>query len=276
MDEHVAGGFYAKGNIPSKVRSFDGLYNIPYGCYCSKTIRNMMIVGRIISASKLAMGSTRVMATCAVGGQAAGTAAAMAVQKKCSPTEFGKSYIRELRQELLKDDCFILGCKNEDEADLARKATVYATSEKAGYEAAKVINGVSRNVGDTINQWRSDGIREGGEVLTLKWEEAAWIRQIRLTFDPNLSEERCISVSRAFIDKEPKGVDKELVKDYTVSVVSEGKVVWSQKTENNYQRLNILDLPEAVKGDEVRICVEATNGDADARIFEVRVYSRPI
>lgn len=274
MDEHVAGGFYAKGNIPSKVRSFDGLYNIPYGCYCSKTIRNMMIVGRIISASKLAMGSTRVMATCAVGGQAAGTAAAMAVQKKCSPTEFGKSYIRELRQELLKDDCFILGCKNEDEADLARKATVYATSEKAGYEAAKVINGVSRNVGDTINQWRSDGIREGGEVLTLKWEEAAWIRQIRLTFDPNLSEERCISVSRAFIDKEPKGVDKELVKDYTVSVVSEGKVVWSQKTENNYQRLNILDLPEAVKGDEVRICVEATNGDPDARIFEVRVYSR--
>lgn len=272
MDEHVAGGFNAKGSIPSKVRSFDGLYNIPYGCYCSKTIGNMMIIGRIISASKLAMGSTRVMATCAVGGQAVGTAAAMAVQRGCNPTEFGKKYIQELRQELLKDDCYILGCKNEDGKDMARKALVSATSEKPGHEAAKVINGVSRNVGDTINQWCSDGIREGGEVLTLKLEEAALVKQIRLTFDPNLSEERCISVSRAFIDKEPVGVDKELVKDYTVSVVSEGKIVWHQKIENNYQRLNILDLPEAVKGDEVRICVEATNGDPDVRIFEVRVY----
>ena len=31
MDEHTAGGFRAKGEIPSKVRSFDGLYGIPYG-----------------------------------------------------------------------------------------------------------------------------------------------------------------------------------------------------------------------------------------------------
>ena len=272
MDEHVAGGFRAKGSIPSKVRSFDGLYNIPYGCYCSNTISNLMIAGRIISASKLAMGSTRVMATCAVGGQAAGTAAAMAVQRNCNPTEFGEKYIQELRQELLKDDCYILGCKNEDEKDLARKASVSATSEKAGHEAAKVINGVARNVGDTVNQWCSDGIREGGEILTLKLEKAAPITQIRLTFDPNLSEERCISVSRAFIDKEPIGVDKELVKDYTVFVMQDGQSVWNHRVENNYQRLNILNLPENVKGDEVRICVETTNGDADARVFEVRIY----
>ncbi|MGI6404477.1 MAG: FAD-dependent oxidoreductase [Oscillospiraceae bacterium] len=61
MDEHIAGGFWAKGQIPSKVRSFKGLYSIPYGCYCSKTISNLMMAGRNISASKLAMGSTRVM-----------------------------------------------------------------------------------------------------------------------------------------------------------------------------------------------------------------------
>ena len=65
MDEHTAGGFAAKGKIPSKVRSFEGLYSIPYGCYCSRNIENLMMSGRNISASKLAMGSTRVMGTCA-------------------------------------------------------------------------------------------------------------------------------------------------------------------------------------------------------------------
>ena len=50
------------------------------------------------------------------------------------------------------------------------------------------------------------------------------------------------------------------------------EAVWSQKVEGNYQRLNILNLPETVKADKVEITVHATNGDSDARIFEVRVY----
>lgn len=272
MDEHTAGGFAAKGEIPSKVRSFEGLYGIPYGCYCSRTIGNLMMAGRDISASKLAMGSARVMGTCAVGGQAAGTAAAMAVKRGCTPKEFGEKYIRKLRQALLKDDCFIPGCKNEDEDDLARDALVSATSEKNGYEAARVINGISRNMDGVINEWCSDGISPEGETLTLKLKQRALIRQIRLTFDPNLSEERCISVSRAFIDKEPVGVDKELVRDYAVKIYADGEEVWSRKVGGNYQRLNILETGGNVAGDEVRIHVTATNGDPDVKIFEVRIY----
>lgn len=272
MDEHTAGGFAAKGEIPSKVRSFDGLYGIPYGCFVSRNISNLMMAGRDISASKLAMGSTRVMATCAVGGQAAGTAAAMAVQRGCSPKEFGEKHMELLRQELLKDDCYIPGCVNEDEKDIARTAAVSASSAKAGYEAEKVINGIARNEKDTINQWRSDGISEEGEVLTLKLAKASEIGQVRLTFDPNLSEERCISVSRAFIDKEPLGVDKELVKDYNVKAFYCGSCVWEHQVTNNYQRQNIIDLPAKVMADEVQICVTATNGDSDAKIFEVRLY----
>lgn len=272
MDEHTAGGFAAKGEIPSKVRSFEGIYGIPYGCYCSRTIENLMMAGRNISASKLAMGSARVMATCAVGGQAAGTAAAMAVKNGCTPREFGKAHIRELRQELLKDDCFIPGCRNEDELDLARTAAVSATSEKPGCEAVKVINGIARNREGTINEWCSAGIRPGGEVLSLKLEKESRLRQIRLTFDPNLSEERCISVSRAFIDKEPVGVDKELVRDYTVKILDDGREVWKKEICGNYQRLNILDLEETVAANEIQICVTATNGDPDVKIFEVRIY----
>ena len=272
MDEHVAGGFNAKGINPSIVRNVDGLYTIPYGCFCSRTISNLMIAGRNISASKLAMGSTRVMATCAVGGEAAGTAAGMAVKRGISPKEFGEKYMYELQQELLKNDCYIPGKRNTDPADHALKATVTATSEKAGFEAVKVISGIARTEedGDT-NLWVSDGIGSG-QTLTLAWEAPIEMKQVRLTLDPDLSDERCISVSTAFIEKEPVGVAVQLLKDYTVTAYCGSKAVWSRKVEGNYQRLNVLDLPETVQADRVEITVHATNGDPDARIFEVRVY----
>ena len=142
MDEHTAGGFWAKGQIPSKVRSFKGLYSIPYGCYCSKTIGNLMMAGRNISASKLAMGSIRVMGTCAVGGEAVGTAAAMASLTGMSPREFGKKRMQSLRQELLKNDCYLPGARNEDEKDLARGCEIRVTTERTGYEGRNVINGI--------------------------------------------------------------------------------------------------------------------------------------
>lgn len=272
MDEHVAGGFAAKGSIPSRVRSFPGLYTIPYRCYCAKGIRNLMMVGRDISATKLAMGSTRVMGTCAIGGQAVGTAAAMAVAAGCTPAEFGENHIRELQQALLKDDCYIPGFRNQDPADLARGAAVRASSARPGCEPEKVVNGISRNQGDDKNLWCSQGLSPEGESLTLTLAKTMPISQIRLTFDPDLSEERCISVSKAFLDREPIGVAKQLVKDYTVTVLSGGTSVWQTAISGNYQRMNILDISRGIAGDTVRIDVLKTNGCEDARIFEVRVY----
>lgn len=72
MDIHTPGGLYDFDELPSRVVSFDGAYTIPYRSYCSRNIPNMMMAGRNISATKMAMGSTRVMGTCAIGGQASG------------------------------------------------------------------------------------------------------------------------------------------------------------------------------------------------------------
>lgn len=272
MDEHTAGGFAAKGQIPSKVRSFPGLYSIPLGCYIAKGFRNLMMAGRDISATKMAMGSTRVMATCAVGGQAVGTAAAMASAMDCTPSDIRKNHIRELQQTLLRDDCYIPGFRNEDENDLARTAAVTASSFRKGCPPENVINGVARNVGDTMNLWQSCGLQSGGETLCLALKKPAPVSQVRLTFDPNLSEERCISVSKAFLDKEPVGVAAELVKDYTLTACRNGKVVWATSVKDNYQRLNIIDLNTPVEADTIELRVTATNGDEDARVFEIRIY----
>ena len=271
MDEHTAGGFAAKGEIPSKVRSFEGFYGIPYGCYCAKGFDNLMMAGRDISASKLAMGSTRVMATCAIGGQAAGTAAAAAARLGLSPKEYGEKHIKELRQALLKDDCYILGARNEDPDDIARKAKVTATSEEPGAEASKVINGISRNTDTECNEWISRPLSEGEAALCLRFSDAHVVNEVRLTFDPDLSEERCISVSKAFLDKEPIGVAKDLVKDYTIILSLEGREVFATTVRDNYQRLNIVKVP-SILADEAVIRIDSTNGASSAKVFEVRIY----
>ncbi len=61
------------------------------------------MAGRCISVTHLALGSTRVGATCATEGQAAGTAAAMCALGGMTPRELGRSRIRELQNRLLKD-----------------------------------------------------------------------------------------------------------------------------------------------------------------------------
>jgi len=105
------------------------IYTIPFRCLYSRNVPNLMMAGRDISVTHIAMGSVRVEATCFTLGQAAGTAAALAVKAGLSPRDYGKRHIAELQQRLVKDDMYIPGVKNEDPLDLARQATsVTATS----------------------------------------------------------------------------------------------------------------------------------------------------
>lgn len=58
-------------------------HGIPYRCLTPKGISNLLVAGRCISTDRAVYGSTRVMPVCLVTGQAAGTAAAMAVKDEC-------------------------------------------------------------------------------------------------------------------------------------------------------------------------------------------------
>ena len=120
--------------------------------------------------------------------------------------------------------------------------------------------------------WCSDGFSDDGEWIGLKFPKENRIRQARITFDPNLSEEHCISLSKAVIDKVRKGVPPELVRTYQIRLFLKGQEVFSKEVQGNYQRLNIIDFGEEVCADELQIYVTETNGAEEARIFEVRVY----
>jgi len=269
MDNHVRGGILDFTQYPSQVYNFEGCYTIPYSCYYSKDVDNLMMAGRNISTSKMAFSSTRVMGTCAIGGQAVGTAAAMAIRNNCSPWQVGALYIKELQQQLLKDDCYIPGLINQDEQDLARTAVIRASSEKE--PANQVMNGIARSTGECTNYWESQGITKDGERLEVYLCRPAPVHQVRLVFDTDLNHEIMPSMTRLVMDRQVKGMPAELIKDYQVSLLREGEVVAETIVRENRQRLNVLDF-EGICTDEVRITIQATHGFENARIYEVRIY----
>lgn len=110
-------------------KSYVGPYGIPLRCLLARDVPNLILAGRNISVTHVALGSTRVMGTTALLGQAAGTAAALAVHRGMTLAAVQRKNIAELQQQLLRDGCFLLHATNADPADLARSAQVFASSE---------------------------------------------------------------------------------------------------------------------------------------------------
>ncbi|MEI6602053.1 MAG: FAD-dependent oxidoreductase [Clostridia bacterium] len=59
-------------------------YDIPYRCMVPVGIENLLVSGRAISATHVAMSSARVMPTCYALGEAAGVAVALSIDKDCA------------------------------------------------------------------------------------------------------------------------------------------------------------------------------------------------
>lgn len=60
-------------------------FDIPFGCLVPRTVANLLAAGRCISVDHVAHSSTRIQGTCMLTGQAAGTAAALAVAGGTDP-----------------------------------------------------------------------------------------------------------------------------------------------------------------------------------------------
>ncbi|HSO85613.1 MAG TPA: FAD-dependent oxidoreductase, partial [Draconibacterium sp.] len=100
IDLHPADGVFSKLPGCNQYHS-KGIYEIPYRCFVSKDIKNLFIAGRLISASHVAFGSTRVMATSGHGGQVVGMAAALCLKSGLQPAGYIDSQkIKELQQSL--------------------------------------------------------------------------------------------------------------------------------------------------------------------------------
>ncbi|MFD7863755.1 FAD-dependent oxidoreductase [Streptomyces sp. NPDC059783] len=131
IDLHPPKGVYATED-GAKQRYADGIYHIPYRSLYSVNTTNLLFAGRNISASHVAFGSTRVMATCATLGQAAGTAAALCAAGGIAPRELEPA---DLQRTLLREDASVIGLASADPEDLALGATATASSVLAAPDA---------------------------------------------------------------------------------------------------------------------------------------------
>lgn len=81
-----------------------GSYGIPFRAILPRNLENLTVAGRMITSDVNAHMSTRNTACCVVQGQAAGTAAALAVRQGSQPRDLD---IRELQGQLLADGVYL-------------------------------------------------------------------------------------------------------------------------------------------------------------------------
>jgi hypothetical protein len=131
IDLHPADGVFSEKELSSCNQWHSkGIYGIPYRCYYSKNISNLFLAGRIISASHVAFGSSRVMATSAHGGQVVGMASALCTEYGLLPRDFADpARISSLQQALLKTGQHIPNLSLFDPEDLVQSAQISASSE---------------------------------------------------------------------------------------------------------------------------------------------------
>ncbi|MEW9700529.1 FAD-dependent oxidoreductase [Paenibacillus sp. SI8] len=129
LDLHIPGGLLAPTSDLPGMGEYCGPYGIPLRILIAKDIDNLLMAGRNVSVTHAALGSVRVMATTAIMGQAAGTAAAVALKRSMNVPEVNEKAIGDVQQILLREGCFLPNVRNEDPRDLALQASVTASSE---------------------------------------------------------------------------------------------------------------------------------------------------
>ncbi|MBE6633975.1 MAG: FAD-dependent oxidoreductase [Ruminococcaceae bacterium] len=182
LDDHDPRGFFHKGkpNVDLKTPS---PYGIPYRCLYSANVENLLFAGRNISMTHAAMSSSRVMATCALLGEAVGTAAAIAVKNGLTPHGVYTDRLEELQQTLMKNDCFLPRFQRTvDKTAMEASLTAEGVPSE---QLERLRNGIDRNhrlygEGDT------GCVIPAGTEIRYRMEKPTAVSEARITFDSDL------------------------------------------------------------------------------------------
>lgn len=268
MDDHNPGGFLYKGE-PTIYHPAPSPFGIPYRSLYSRNVDNLFFAGRNISTTHTAMSSSRVMATCAIVGQAVGTAAAIAAANGLSPRGVYQDKIAELQQTLMEDDCYLPWHQHEV-SPLCKQAELRAEGD-----AETLRSGYDRPIGETSNLY----IGQLGKAIDYVLPKTEQLHNVRLVLDSDLNRETVTGV-KMFADKPmpcgyflhmpPFGFPKTMLKAFIIQCFDEqGEPVYEKTVENNYQRL--VKLPLNSKAKTVRLIPKETWGSEQARIFAFEV-----
>ncbi|NDW08717.1 FAD-dependent oxidoreductase [Dysgonomonas sp. 520] len=130
LDLHPSDGVFSSMKDACSQWHSKGVYQIPYRCYITPDLDNVFIGGRILSSTHVALASTRVMMTAAVGGQAIGTAAAICSANNCTTAQLlDADKMKDLQVQLIKDGAYLPQSEVQYEDILLNEAEVQVSSE---------------------------------------------------------------------------------------------------------------------------------------------------
>ncbi len=258
MDDHNPAAFYYEG-APTIFHPAPSPYGIPFRCLYSRNIENLYFAGRNISATHMAMSSTRVMGTCAVLGQAVGTAVAIGVRDGLTPREIYEKRIPELQANLMDDDAFLPFRKREI-PEISRNAKLSADSED---DVEILRSGLERQLNGESNCFTCDF----GTSIEYTFDTPVTVSSARIVFDSdlvnNLKQMRC-----HYPKNQPDAeLPETLVKEFALEILPAESDEWEEVSycEDNYKRL--VKIPVNRKVSAVRLIPEASWGGNKARIF---------
>lgn len=263
MDDHHPEGF----RTPEKPTIFHPApspFGVPYRCLYSKNIDNLFMAGRNISITHTALSSTRVMATCAILGQAAGTAAAIAKRHGVNPRGVYPAHVPELQAALMEDDCWLPGFARKPDALMAK-----AMLECGSGDPEVLRNGVDRPVDSEDN-----GLTLPlGERVTYRFDAPAYVRRARLVFDSDLNRDtqpegslhKRPMYATYYLSAKATHVPKTLTRDFRLVLTLEDGTRETVEVTGNHQRLVYADIGRTVTA--VALEPVATWGSPAAHVF---------
>jgi len=228
MDDHNPAGMDWPGP-PTIFHGAPSPFGIPYRCLYSRNVNNLFFAGRNISVTHAGLSSTRVMATCAIIGQAVGTAAALA---------------REV-------------------PELTKRARVTA----AEGDAEALRNGVDRPVGASDNGWTvaPNGWVQYSFDTPVQLRRMRFVFDSNLNRNGLDGCHRNVVCYYPF-NAEPVRLPSTLVRKFRIEVLDEnGAWRTANRLDDNYHRLVWLDVD--VKTKAVRFVPEETWASERVHLF---------
>lgn len=285
MDDHNPAGFRTREQ-PTIYHPAPSPYGIPYRCTYSRSIANLMFAGRNISVTHSAMSSTRVMATCAMLGQAVGVAASIAVREDVSPRGVYERFIGEVKQTLMDDDCY-LPFNQRRIPELTRTASMSAqgvmraptapleTDASTCSDPEALRNGLDRPIDGAYNGC----IFERGGWVQYDFGAPKHIGRVRIVLDSDLNREtepeEMRKLARDMIHNRPLNwpdcyVPRTITRAYRLDGVDErGRLMPLIEVNDNHQRLCMHELDARVSG--LRLTLMDTWGREQCGVFSFDV-----
>ena len=186
----------------------------------------------------------------------------------------------------------LLGCQNEDPRDLARIASVKASSELPNGPANAVIDGWTRALRspdpnpsqtpigappdrfpDGTHRWMSDPAQGLPAWISLSWQNQVAMGSIELIFDTGMHRLLTLSMADGYTERMHWGEPQpETIRDYAIEAHADGQWKTILEVQSNYQRRRVHRLDQPFETSKLRIHVFNTNGIDHARLLEIRVY----